>query len=719
MAIPATGAAPPANGDQPAVDDNLSSPLADAQAELKQRAQQLVLSGKANVSGDGVVEVAHGQFVELARQDEDMIWTTLGEFADLSHNNIPEPDRSVDNTTYWVDDFNVGHYQDMLFNDSPGANSMRNFYIEQSSNRYTVDGEVEDWVGVPGNQADYAYPNFAATWDFVDQSVDAWYDGMIADGMTADDINDYLSQFDTWDRYDYDSDGNFNEPDGYIDHYQALHAGGGAEAGVPNAIWSHRWYVQLTPIGTGGPTVDGSVVPFGGTQIGGSDYWVGDYTTEPENGAVGVFAHEFGHDLGLPDLYNTGSGPENSTGFWTLMSSGSWTSENPDYIGTKPTHMGAWEKFQLGWLNYEVAFADTKSSHKLGPASTNTKQAQGLFVVLPDKQVDTVIADPYAGDNFYYSGAGNDLDNVMYREVNLPASAELTAQVNYDIEVDWDYAYVVVSTDGGATWEGVPTDHSDEAGSPNGQDFGHGISGSTGGSWELLTADLSAYTGTVLVGFRYWTDGAVVGSGFMADDITIAGEGPFGAEADGEFVLEGFRTTTGEETTFHFNAYVAEFRNYRGYDDALRTGPYNFGFLDNPLLGNWVEYFSYEDGLLISYWDSSYTDNNTASHPGEGLILPIDAHPDALIRADGGVWRNRVQAYDSTFGLEPTTEITLHWLSEPSTHPSLPAESVFDDNKSYFDPSNPTGSVDNPHTDTQIAIRSVSAQGNFMQVQVR
>ena len=53
--------------------------------------------------------------------------------------------------------------------------------------------------------------------------------------------------------------------------------------------------------------------------IGDSGIWIGDYTTEPENGGLGVFAHEFGHDLGLPDLYDTAGG-DNGTGFWTLMS---------------------------------------------------------------------------------------------------------------------------------------------------------------------------------------------------------------------------------------------------------------------------------------------------------------------------------------------------------------------------------------------------------------
>ena len=63
----------------------------------------------------------------------------------------------------------------------------------------------------------------------------------------------------------------------------------------------------------------------GGAKIGDSKYFIGDYTVEPENGGLGVFAHEFGHDLGLPDYYDTAGG-ENGSAFWTLMSSGSWLS---------------------------------------------------------------------------------------------------------------------------------------------------------------------------------------------------------------------------------------------------------------------------------------------------------------------------------------------------------------------------------------------------------
>ena len=718
-------------------EDDRMHPLGEQNRALRKQAFENLLQGQGKTLQNGRVhEVAKGQYVELEREGEDLIFTVLGEFGDIpiypasmegpQRNEIPEPDRNVDNTTIWRPDFNREYYEEMLFSEAPGAISMRNFYIEQSSNRYTVDGDVTDWVQVPYDTASYGrhedvQSNGASdVWFFVWDGVEAWYAAQQSAGMTEAQIMDYLSQFDVWDRYDYDGDGNFDEPDGYIDHYQAVHAGEGEEAGGgaygEDAIWSHRWYAFWTGIALWGPSFN----PAGGVPIGNTGYWIGDYTVEPENGGVGVFAHEYAHDLDLPDLYDTNGG-SNSSAFWTLMASGSWTSDGTVDIGSKPTHMGAWEKFQLGWLNYEVAFAGAKSEHKLGPAETNTKQAQGLFVVLPDKEVETLIGSPYDGQYFYYSSAGNDLDNFMYRTFDLAAGSSLNAMVNFNIEDDWDYAYLVVSDDYGATWTGIETNLSTVT-DPNGQNFGYGITGSTANTWVALTADLSAYTGEVVLGFRYWTDAYEVMTGFMIDEIYVTGYPVDGAESDAGWTympgIGGFHVSDGAQLSYHFNAYLAEFRQYRSFDDALRTGPYNF-----PDYGNfpyWVERWSYQDGLLISYWDTSQADNNTTSHPGEGLLLPIDAHPEAMpYPGGGGYWSSSKQSYDSTFGLEPTDAVTLHLDGEPSYHPSLPAVPTFDDRSQYWNPETPYAGVMNPHTGTLIRIKSVSAHDTFMQVQVR
>ena len=119
------------------------------------------------------------------------------------------------------------------------------------------------------------------------------------------------------DRYDIDGDGNFNEPDGFIDHFQIVHAGGDEAAGDPITARRHLE-----------PPLAGSAQRHGrmpvrhrgvrstrsawaarrpGVQIphNPTGFWVCDYTIQPENGGLGVFAHEFGHDLGLPDLYDT------------------------------------------------------------------------------------------------------------------------------------------------------------------------------------------------------------------------------------------------------------------------------------------------------------------------------------------------------------------------------------------------------------------------------
>jgi immune inhibitor A len=714
--VPIAVAAPMASdnsGDPTAVQkpDNLPDPRTTEQLELKQQALEAKLNGKAN---DKVKEVAKGQYVQLELEGTGMVWTVLGEFSDFPHNNIAQPDRTLDNTTYWVPDFSKEHMNGMLYDTTPGVNSMANFYLEQSSGRYTIAGEATDWIRV-GDHLMYDDNPDQNVWLFLNDTVDGWYNAQKAAGKTDAQINDYLAKFDVWDRYDYDGDGNFDEPDGYIDTFQSVHAGEGEEAGGgalgAEAIWSHSWsawYAGDGPDGAGPHDL-------GGLKIGNTNYWVVKYTVQPENGGVGVFTHEYGHDLGLPDLYDT-SGGENGTGFWTLMSSGSWIDEGKDSIGNKPSHMGAWEKYQLGWLNYQVAPAGKTTTFKMGPMETNTKQAQGLFVILPKKNVVSNIGAPFAGSYYYYSSAGDSLNNFMYKAYNLPAGATLSAKVKYNIELDWDYAYLIYSTDNGVTWTPIQTNLSTTT-NPNSQNFGFGITGISSG-WVDLTANLPA--GNVLLGFRYWTDTNTGGFGFMVDDINVTGFATDGAEVDAGWTYTpttGFHVTNGTEARLYSHYYVAEYRQYYGYDKGLKTGPYFFGYANTKPL--FVDHFPYQDGLLINYWDTSQRNNNVSQHPGAGLILPIDAHYAALKRVDNVVWRNRVQSYDSTFTLDPTDALNLHVNSVLSPIPSLKGVPMFDDRTTYWDAVNPMGSVKNPNTGTQIRIVSISAQGGFMQVEVR
>jgi immune inhibitor A len=733
---------------------DLPSPLGIHQRALTQQALKLKAQGK--VSGK-VVRIGHGRrgYVQLERDRESPVWGIIGEFSDQTfttpggtnlggdpgplHNQIPQPDRNKDNTTIWQADFNQQHYNDILFGGGPNDISMRNYYLEQSSNRYTVHGNVEDWVQVPYNEARYGTDLCGSivcstVYNFVQDEATAWYNAKSAT-MTDAQINAYLAQFDQEDRYDYDGDGIFDEPDGYIDHFESIHAGEGEETGGgvqgENAIWSHRSYAFFSQ-GVTGPAFN----KLGGVHIGNTNFWIGDYQMQPENGGVGVFSHEFGHDLGLPDEYDTfgnTSAVENSTGWWTIMSQGSYGTGNNTDLGTKPVSMSSWDKYQLGWLNYDVADSSSNSNHILGPAEYNTVNAQAVLVNLPDKVVTTHVGTPYAGSKFYYSGTADQMDTAMTKAFTVSTGATLSAKVRYNIEQDFDYAYLEASTDGGANWTHVTTNLSTTS-DPFGQNLGQGITGvSAGGDWVDLIATLPAFSGSMQLRFEYVTDPAQQGTpgaeqytpGFSVDEINVTGSATDGAETNptgwaftSDTTGVGFHATTGTETNSYFNAYIAEYRQYRGYDDSLRTGPYNFGFLNNPNKQNYVEHFRYADGLLVWYWDTSEGDNNTSVHPGSGLILPVDSHPTPLIRPDGQPWRPRVQSYDATFDLEKTDELTLRLNSVKRTYPSQPGVSVFNDNNSYWNAQIPTSSVQVPHTGTKIRIQGFTDLGLNMRIRV-
>jgi len=153
-------------------------------------------------------------------------------------------------------------------------------------------------------------------------------------------------------------------------------AGTGAEWSTdPSIIWSHSW--DLTE-GTGlnGLIKDGvkinnyAMMPEVGGDLTG--YTGGKYGPFPPT--CGVYAHEYGHVLGLPDQYDYGYESE-GTGYYSLMAAGSWArypygtlDERRMFSGNSPTHLDAWSKYRLGFL--APTEVSTLTSASLQPAET-------------------------------------------------------------------------------------------------------------------------------------------------------------------------------------------------------------------------------------------------------------------------------------------------------------------------------------------------------------
>jgi immune inhibitor A len=689
--------------------DNRPGPLTASHLARRAAAQELVAQGRAKADDDGVVVLDDGKAVEVETLAEeaapDKIFTILAEFGDQSlgrygttpgplHNEIPQPDRSVDNSTTWAPDFNTAYYEN-LFNGS--GESMKNYYEALSNGKYSVVNTVSNWVTVPYNASYYgdnAIEDNGGSWAFIEDAGNAWWDAQIASGKTAAELNAYLAQFDVWDRYDFDNDTNFDEPDGYVDHFQAVHAGEGEDAGGgaqgADAIWSHRWYVNATDFGATGP--EGNLS--GGARIGGSSFWLGDYTTEPENGGLGVFAHEFGHDLGLPDFYDTAGG-ENGTAFWTLMSSGSWLGHGAtanEGIGTTPGLMGPEEKLFLGWLDHTEVEPGQSGTYTLNPAQHHVEgKDQAVKVNLPDKTTQTSYATPPSGAHAWWTGSADDLNETLSRTVPAGSRVTVSASAWYDIEAGYDYLYGEYSTDGGNTWTRV--------GSP--------VDGSSNGRWSTLRFSYRPDGAESMFRFRYQTDGGVHLDGALLDDITIAVGSTTALDDDVESGVNGWAATglwkisTGTETTVTAQYYLLENREYAGYDQTLAQGPYQFSeAYSRP---NWVEFFRFQNGMLTWYVDHSYADNNTSEHPGGGLALPVDARPAPFSYPDGSRPSNRRQPFDATFGLETTDSVCLHKevlvrrVVEvvEACAPSAPGIATFDDSDplKYWSAENPQNSV--------------------------
>jgi len=317
----------------------------------------------------------------------------------------------------------------------------------------------------------------------------------------------------------------------------------------------------------------------------------------------------------------------------------------------------------------------------------------------------------------WYSGMGNDLDNRLTTEspVAVPGGdrAVLTLRTWYDVEenYDYDYGYVRVSADGGATWTTVQSPGNTVEVQPG----EYALIGTDTAHWaDTMTYDLSAYAGkSVLLQFRYVTDGGVAHNGWEVTGLKVGGTDlpSYGFGASGWLRVDGAQSSMSD------NYYIAEYRTRDGSDATLKNC-----YQWNGLYDSWVDWFSYNQGLHLIYRDTFWQDNDVASHSGEGGWQVIDSRPipDGIAYDDTvGYWRPRIQARDAAFSLKRTPSQSI-WFRDydagvgvgESVAPGKAAQPWFNDAWTYWYPESPEAGTKIPkNLGVRIQVRSMDADG--------
>jgi hypothetical protein len=158
---------------------------------------------------------------------------------------------------------------------------------------------------------------------------------------------------------------------------------------------------------------------------------------------------------------------------------------------------------------------------------TFTGKGKANFTFTGDQLTKLLPTEAHSGENFWWSSRNDSSFTTLTHTVDLSntSSATLNYWAWYNIEEDWDYAYLMVSTDNGAHWDLVPATSSRKT-DPNKQNLGHGFSGLSGGGTEAVwieeTADLTPYAGKqILIRFAMQNDLVVNNYGFAIDDLSI------------------------------------------------------------------------------------------------------------------------------------------------------------------------------------------------------
>ncbi|MEM9951845.1 MAG: hypothetical protein AAF846_09610 [Chloroflexota bacterium] len=168
-----------------------------------------------------------------------------------------------------------------------------------------------------------------------------------------------------------------------------------------------------------------------------------------------------------------------------------------------------------------------------------------IQLIAPDT-VPLLPISPTSGEMMWYSQRGDLSNPTLTRAFDLREvyEAELTFNIWHDLETDWDYAYVSISTDGGERWQLQSTDLMTNT-NPNERAYGAAYTGRDS-AWRMDRLNLNAYIGQeILVRFEMVMDDAIAFNGVAIDDIRLDAIGyHHDAETDdGNWIADGWIRT--------------------------------------------------------------------------------------------------------------------------------------------------------------------------------
>ncbi len=272
------------------------------------------------------------------------------------------------------------------------TNSVAAYYSDMSGGAYSITPATEnDAGGVTSGVANDGIIGWVNT-GVAHPNVDFGGPSNAAVGAAITAASPYID----YAAYDTDADGVVEPHELHILIVFAGYEGAYGLSDCGNRIWGHRWSL----FDASAVTSDGVLVgsgPDGGYMTFGE--WHCDQGTVADPGhaaTIGIMAHEFGHDISLPDLYDTDQSSF-GIGAWGLMSGGTWlgASTGVPNDGSTPSGLSAWSRWQQRWITPTPVLGTTSANVRTTSKPNGRAYVLGTNTDGPDWTFSTYAAGEY------------------------------------------------------------------------------------------------------------------------------------------------------------------------------------------------------------------------------------------------------------------------------------------------------------------------------------